>query len=231
MQGGLECHRKALSSQYAAFSEEPGDIPFDPQNYLYLGLQRRCRLNLEDLCAGDVFLRGNSGWSLAARFVRVYQRRLLGPAVAGWTHVGVYDGSELIWDAMPGRNVQACTLSHFCNVGTHIAVVRYRHQALAETALKASIAKFADADYALASHAPVLAQQLIVATGQRMNVSQRNERKAICSTFVANVLKDALGTLGAGVMSDIRRAVPAHFRVHDDFRQVEINWFRGRPAA
>lgn len=211
--------------------DRPSDIPCEPDGshrdgHVYAPADPpRYRLNLEDLLAGDVLVRRRGNKNQAAGAVQAYQARLLGPQVAHWTHVGLHDGDGYLWDAMPGANVQRRTLAEFINEASHIAVSRYRHARIRPRALADALAIFSTARYDLVSQAPVLASQLARKTGEPVKPVQKVERHVICSTLVVNALRYALSDdEHANVMADVPRAVPAHFRCHDDFRSVDIHW-------
>ncbi|MDB5530253.1 MAG: hypothetical protein JWR51_3356 [Devosia sp.] len=181
--------------------------------------------NLGDWTAGDLVLSSEPSPNIFNP-ITTYQRFIYpGWDVHRWTHVGVYDGRGLIWDANPDANIQSRSVTDYLLKKPVVKLVRFRQMALSAAALDDALISLSKTTYDMPSLGLLLLAR-VLGMEDANTVVNSNTETAICSTFVERVY----WRCGVNsIIPKIRMLVPADFAADPSFYTVPIQWCR--PSA
>lgn len=177
--------------------------------------------NVEDWRAGDVLLFSPVSGK-RPHPVTALQSWIFRPELARWSHVGMLDGEDLVWDAHPDGHVRRRVLAEALKDDVLIGVRRFRHAMPELDRLADSLLEFSNDTYSAFNirTAGALAARL---RGKAATAGARREddKLVVCSSFVQKVLQR---TLRMGVLTRHLIALPADFADDAAFAWVEARW-------
>jgi hypothetical protein len=182
--------------------------------------------NIDDWRPGDILAyRSSSALPAPAEAAIIaYQTAVFGfvePRL--WTHVAIYDGNGLIWDAMPNVGVRQNTVAHALRTaGDTVSLRRWVNAPpISAHALATFLMQQLHLVYSLSTRQTMalLAQRLAGSSASKVPIT---ERDVFCSSLVTRVFNAVV----PGFSFPHRIALPGDFLHLADYDEVDLYWCR-----
>lgn len=215
----LNISKSAIKTQWEGLSEHTNREEF--ARYALKRAGRVFCLSGWQLKPGDVFLTKNAVRpSKGSHYIAAYQALFHQPHQSQWTHVSIYEGDGIIWDAMPNQHIRKITVTQLMRECSHLEVFRLVVPQISANRLQDGLIKFSEDSY----HFDVdLRARLLDRVRYFVDNDYRgvlpSEKVVVCSTWVQKVLRYASQT---GVLADVYVPIPSDFAAHGDFAPVQL---------
>lgn len=215
-----------MQTRFAGNAADYGTLPISPAAGELLAASRINTLhgmvvpNVEAWRAGDVVLSKAEGAS--SMLIAEYQGFLYPYSEAAeWTHVGLYDGDGIIWDANPQAHVQARHVADYLMSKTEIAIVRPQAVAFDSRQITEQVAVMSRSRYNLPPMALFLLERVFKGVGVQRPEDVPPE-DVICSTLIERVYRHC----GHEPFPHLKVVLPADYAASTKFLRVELGWCR-----